>query len=262
MRGEFNLSDYIERVYVIHMSDKTERMEVLEQELNKIIFKDGKSLKEHVEIVEAVNGRQLKREDDDITDQYYSVKYHNDICTHKVWNDVSDLDARLISVSEPEKGISHSHVKVWKQFLDSGAETAFIMEDDVRFKDGFLSSLKASVEEAGNDFDIIYLSLLPSGDSFEAKSHSEHLLRAKKGVWWLSGYIISRKYAQKLISRLPVVGPVDLWINYQFDESNVFINPKRPVMQRQELTSSNEYSYWHYVRQFSNVFRGKRKKDI
>src|SRR5258705_261276 len=79
------------------------------------------------------------------------------------------------------------------------------------------------IQEKGTaEFDILYLSYENVRTKIEKQEESDLLFKPLRGLWQLSGYILSKKGAQKLLKLLPVRGPVDLWINHQFDKLNVF----------------------------------------
>src|SRR4029453_15673138 len=67
-------------------------------------------------------------------------------------------------------------------------------------------------------------------------------VKPERGLWYLSGYILSRRGARKLLDALPCRGPVDLWINHQFSKLNVFATRRSIVRQRRDSISTNTYS--------------------
>ena len=71
---------------------------------------------------------------------------------------------------------------------------------------------------------------------------SENLSIPNRGLWWFSGYILTNKGAKKLLNLLPVVGPIDLWINHKFSELNVFISNPSIINQKLFFSSDNNYS--------------------
>src|SRR5205085_5705343 len=60
--------------------------------------------------------------------------------------------------------------------------------------------------------------------------------------WHMSGYVLSQGGAEKLLSFLPVRGPVDLWMNHRFDRLRVYGTAKPIIRQRQDEKSTNSYS--------------------
>ena len=54
--------------------------------------------------------------------------------------------------------------------------------------------------------------------------------------------MLSKEGAQKLLKLLPVRGPVDLWLNHQFQKLNAFSSTSSLIEQRRDYNSSNFYS--------------------
>jgi hypothetical protein len=59
----------------------------------------------------------------------------------------------------------------------------------------------------------------------------------------MSSYILTRKAAQKLVDSIPIVGPVDVWINYQFEDMKVFMTIGNLIEQTGVEDSDNTYSF-------------------
>jgi hypothetical protein len=71
---------------------------------------------------------------------------------------------------------------------------------------------------------------------------SPSVFRAVRGLWCLSGYVLSRDGARKLLERLPCRGPIDLWVNHQFSTLDVRATRQSLIGQRLDRESSNSYS--------------------
>jgi hypothetical protein len=71
---------------------------------------------------------------------------------------------------------------------------------------------------------------------------SKSVFRPERGLWYLSGYVLSKDGAQALLNLLPCKGPIDLWINQQFQAINVRALRKSVINQRRDLASTNSYS--------------------
>ena len=62
-----------------------------------------------------------------------------------------------------------------------------------------------------------------------------------------SGYVLSRGGASALLRAMPVVGPVDLWMNYRFAELGALALTSPAIAQRHDETSDNAYSVMPYL---------------
>jgi hypothetical protein len=91
-------------------------------------------------------------------------------------------------------------------------------------------------------FDILYLSYKEVKHGAQKTFLSRSVFRPVRGLWYLSGYVLSREGAKKLLSFLPCRGPVDLWINHQFGALDVQASKRSIISQRRDGGSTNSYS--------------------
>jgi len=153
-----------------------------------------------------------------------------------------------IRMSRSEIAVARSHIGVWRQIAASNHEYVLVLEDDVWFRPAFAKHLDqawAEIETNGerkSNFDILYL-------SYEEVKHgtpkiflSTNVFRPVRGLWHLSGYVVSRVGAKKLLRLLPCRGPIDLWINHQFEALDVLATRRSIISQRPDVSSTNSYS--------------------
>jgi GR25 family glycosyltransferase involved in LPS biosynthesis len=159
-----------------------------------------------------------------------------------------EATTRVISMTAQEVAVALSHIEVWRQIAAGGSRYTLILEDDSYFTRRFLplfdkawTELMARRDE-GMDFDLLYLSYREAGGQAEKKPLSELLFEPVAGLWQLSGYVLSDHGAQRILSLLPVRGPVDLWINHQFQRLDVVALRQSVIDQRPDAQSTNSYS--------------------
>jgi GR25 family glycosyltransferase involved in LPS biosynthesis len=158
-----------------------------------------------------------------------------------------NLDER-IDMSPQEVAIACSHISVWRRIASGSHEYAMVLEDDVWFHPRFarvVDKAWSDLVAASNGsslFDILYVSYREVDQGAEKVSVSPSLFAPFRGLWYLSGYVLSRQGARKLLGSLPVRGPVDLWMNHQFGRLNVYGTVKEVIKQRPDEKSSNCYS--------------------
>jgi GR25 family glycosyltransferase involved in LPS biosynthesis len=144
--------------------------------------------------------------------------------------------------------VALSHIKAWKRIVDENKSYALILEDDVFFEREFANRLNQIWQELpvkrenGANFDLLYLSFREVDRGAEKKYFSKLLFRPIRGLWWLSGYVLSFSGAKKLLEELPICGPVDLWLNHKFRKLDVYSSMKSIIYQRVDLKSDNNYS--------------------
>lgn len=156
--------------------------------------------------------------------------------------------ARPIRMSPAEVAIALSHIGVWRAITQSTAAYALVLEDDVwierrfgRTMDQAWGEMGAAVR-AGPAFDILYVSYQEARYGAPKELVSRTLFRPERGLWYLSGYVLSRQGAQTLLGLLPSRGPIDLWLNHQFRTLKVRALRRPMINQRLDTPSTNSYS--------------------
>ncbi len=177
-------------------------------------------------------------------------------------------DARLeacFSADEPvrmtrqEVAVARSHVEVWKAVATGSEDHVLVLEDDVWFRRGaaaaidcgWRAALKLARAEGGPR--LLYLSYEDAGGTAERVDLGDGLFRPVRGLWFLSGYVLSRDGAAELLRAMPVIGPVDLWINYQFEALSALALSSPAILQRQDAGSDNAYSILPYLARAGTV---------
>ena len=161
--------------------------------------------------------------------------------------DAFDL-TRPIRMSPAEVAVARSHIGVWKAIAQSTASYALVLEDDVWVERGFGRSMDQAWREmedadrTGPVFDVFYVSYKEARYGAPKALISRNVFCPERGLWYLSGYVLSRKGAQKLLSLLPSRGPIDLWLNHKFREMDVRALRRPVVNQRLDTPSTNSYS--------------------
>lgn len=171
-------------------------------------------------------------------------------------------DARLeecFPVDEPirmtrqEIAVARSHVEVWKTIARGSDNHVLVLEDDVWFKSGAAAAIsrgwRAAVQRcwAEGGPRLLYLSYSDAGGTVERIDLCDALFRPVRGLWFLSGYVLSREGAAALLRAMPVIGPVDMWINYRFSELGALALSSPVILQRQDGGSDNSYSVLPYL---------------
>ena len=161
--------------------------------------------------------------------------------------DIFELE-RPIRMSQAEVAVACSHIGIWKMIAQSNARYSLVLEDDVWFERGFGRILDQAWREmedadrANPEFDILYVSYGEVRNGAPKELVSTNVFRPERGLWYLSGYVLSKKGAQAILDLLPCCGPIDLWINHQFRELDVRALRRSVINQRRDLLSTNSYS--------------------
>ena len=254
-----DLDTYVQDVVVIHMSKRKDRYRKFKRESKRIKLTDG-TLFDKIRIHEAVDGTKIRKKRRKDFRPEYSFKSWYNINPEPRWKDVKDKDKKMIMSSDPEIGIAFSHMGIWKDIVKKKTPYTLILEDDFTIDVGFQNNLKGVWNELPKDFDLLYLSYLPSSDGFKYDLYKNNLLKVHKGIWWLSGYILSYEGAKKLVDNFPVVGVTDMWINHIMPDMNVYATRSLLIGQRINMKSDNVYSFisGNYNPVVRKMLHGKR----
>lgn len=240
----------IERIYVINLDRQPERWVNMEQELRQVLDHSGVelwNLTERYAAIDATDFLQEPLKDGDI-DPIYTLGDQLFVEPQPLTLPTKvELDSP-IRMSRPEVAVARSHIDVWRQVKAGDHKFVLILEDDVWFRYGFAkkmdkawSEIQTNIDEKG-DFDILYLSYEEVKHGAPKTFLSNNVFCPERGLWYLSGYVLSRKGAEKLLSFLPCKGPVDLWINHQFKLLDVCAIRRSIICQRRDGSSTNSYS--------------------
>ena len=253
--GFLKFNDKICSFYILHLPRRKDRKQKLSKHLSEIKLTNGNgTLNDHAIWWKGYDGvkKWSKKEHVGV----YSFDLHWTV-DPAPWFDlepgaleVFKKKGQTIKCSNAESSIALGHIKMWKDFLKSDKECALFVEDDVKFSFRFEERLNDILTKELNksEYDMLYLSTLPSEHGFTWDPHTKNTLRVFNGIWWMSGYILTKRGAQKLIDNLPIVGPVDVWINHIFPQMNVFMSKENLIVQADGGWSDNTYSFpefWH-----------------
>lgn len=240
----------VNRMFAINLDRQVARWKNLKKEARFQKVSNGKTLNDFMERISAVDGGLIKVDsyESSNVEKLYNLKEHFFI----------DPDPRLshlvrskdikICMSPAEIAVALSHINIWKKMIDEKIPYALILEDDVFFERDFSEKVNKAWKQLPTSdsgervFDMLYLSFKEVDNNAEKSTYSRNLFRPIRGFWWLSGYVLSYEGAKKLIGSLPVCGPVDMWINLQFERLEVFATDSSIISQRRDLESDNSYS--------------------
>lgn len=158
-----------------------------------------------------------------------------------------------VRMTRQEVAVARSHVEVWKTVATGLHEHVLVLEDDVWFRPGAAAAIdrgwRAALERCRTKGGprLLYLSYADAGGTADRAEPCDALFRPTRGLWFLSGYVLSREGAASLLRAMPVIGPVDMWINYQFQELGALALSSPAILQRQDCVSDNSYSVLPYL---------------
>ena len=238
----------IEKIYVINLDRQHKRLAHIKKELSTVTDSDKNALTGRVHRVGAVDA--LNEIEDSLISEVksqYTLKDQLFVDPCQVLPQELNLDMK-IKMSKQEIAVACSHIKVWKEIANGDEDYSLVLEDDICIHPNFASLMEKSWAEINqksnseSNFDILFLSFKEVDMGAEKVQFTKSTFKLFRGVWYMSGYVLSKKGAEKLLSLLPVVGPVDLWINHKFDILDAIMNNKSIIPQRTDEVSGNFYS--------------------
>ncbi len=237
-------------IFVINLDRQPDRWTDVLRELGCILDASGKPLSERVVRYAACDAQMDSDQllDDGDVEPFYTLGDQLFVEPQPSASpDTFDL-TRPIRMSRAEVAVARSHIGVWKAIAQSMAAYALVLEDDAWIERGFGRTIDQAwreMEKADRSnpaFDIFYVSYKEARYGAPKELVSRNVFRPERGLWHLSGYVLSKKGAQALLGLLPIRGPIDLWINHKFREMDVRALRRSVINQRLDIPSTNSYS--------------------
>ena len=234
------LNELIDKSYIINLNKHKFKLKRFMKN------KNHKNFKNNFNVINAIDGKKLKKENISLDKVKLTYEWNDYLKVSAIPQIKNLLLNNQVTMSDTEIGICLSHLKCWKDFHKNSKQGnyALIVEDDVVFCDNFENKLKLILDSIENiKHHMLYLGYLPDRWSFDVDDLNDFCYKIKNGVWFLS-YIISWEAINELINRLPIFGPVDMWIQLQFDFLNPIGTKKFLCIQEDYYKSSNTYSFF------------------
>lgn len=241
-------SHKIEQIFVINLDRQPVRWRQVTQELSHVLDASGIPLSHRTNRIQAVDARLLdKSMKIDEVKNTYTLGDQLFVDPRQLLPRNLDLDEE-IEMTQQEIAIALSHIKAWRHIANGNYTYVLVLEDDVCFRYNFARFVEriwhqlCTCRGDSQLFDILYLSFKEVDHGAEKFRISENVFKLFRGLWYLSGYVLSKKGAKKLLNLLPVRGPVDLWINHKFKDLDALTASKSVINQRVDQKSENSYS--------------------
>ena len=239
--------DKIEAIMVINLDRQPGRWHRVSRELRRFRTWNGApltSIARRFAAIDARDGRAIAATAD--VDPNYCIGDQLYVQPDPRLSECFNID-EPVRMTRQETAVARSHIEVWKTIAKGPHKYVLVLEDDVWFRPGAAGSINRGWQAAleryrGEGPQLLYLSYLDAGGSAERADVCEVLFRPVRGLWFLSGYVLSREGAAALLRAMPIVGPVDMWINYHFDELGALALSSPAILQRLDCSSDNAYS--------------------
>ncbi len=238
----------IQNVYVINLDRQPRRWRQMQSELAHLLGDGGVALRDLTIRFSAIDAKSSGDLTPAEIEPVYSLSEQLFVEPEPLLTRSSFGDDRIINSTRQEIAVARSHIEVWKLIAASSCDYALVLEDDVYFNSDARELINRAWSDLHDRFDahgsidMLYVSYRVAGPATRKRFVSDAVFRPVRGLWQMSGYVLSRTGAQRLLELLPVRGPVDLWINHQFEKINVFATSRSAIDQRPDAGSDNSYS--------------------
>lgn len=246
-------SGQIGSIAVINLDRQSTRLRRTLRELKRFKTASGTSLASittRLAAVDARDGREVASTAD--VDTAYSLGDQLYVQPDKRLEECFGFQ-QPVTMTRQEVAVARSHIEAWKAIASGDEEHVLIIEDDIWFKIGARSAIDRGWEAARSRFpdgespDLLYLSYQDADGTADRRDTCRNLFRPVRGLWFLSGYVLSRRAARKLLMAMPVKGPVDMWINRRFHELHTLALSSPAIFQRSDGGSDNSYSVMPFL---------------
>ena len=238
----------IQGVYVINLDRQPKRWRLMQRELYRLRDSTGHSLLEMTERFSAFDALAGRTPNPSEVQESYTLGDQLFVEPQPSLAIFDVVGQEGIDMSPQEAAVASSHIAVWRAIATGTLSHVLVLEDDACFCSRFASILEETwtnlfhTIDMGSKMDFLYLSYQEAKGGADSERLSEFLFRPRRGLWNLSGYVLSVNGARKLLDLLPVQGPVDLWMNQQFATLNVYATSDSLIQQRWDYRSDNSYS--------------------
>lgn len=246
-------ADQIQAIVAINLDRQPGRWRNLQRELARFRTSDGvplTSITQRLSAVDARDGRAVAATHD--VDRTYRIGDQLYVQPDQRLSECFHAD-EPVRMTRQEVAVARSHIEAWKAIASGTAEYVLVLEDDVwllpgaaaRIDRGWRAAIGRSKVSEGPA--LVYLSYADAGGTALREASCENLFHPVRGLWFLSGYVLSKSGAAALLRAMPVVGPVDLWMNYRFGELAALALERPAIAQRRDAESDNSYSILPYL---------------
>lgn len=246
-------ADQIGAITVINLDRQPWRWALVRRELGRFRTSEGvplTAITQRLAAIDARDGRSVAATGD--VDVMYRVgdqlHVQPDIRLAECF-----ADDEPVRMTQQEVAVARSHIEAWKAVAAGTNQFVLVLEDDVWFTPGAPAVIdrgwRASRSRCAGDGEpkLLYLSYSDAGGTAVREDVCDGIFRAVRGLWYLSGYVLSREGAAELLRAMPVVGPVDLWMNFRFAELGALALSAPAIAQRRDVRSDNVYSMLPYL---------------
>lgn len=240
-------------VLVVNLDRQPNRMRRTLRELGRFRTFDGAplaTLAKRLAAVDARDGRAVAATAD--VDRTYPLGHQLHVQPCEQLRECFGAE-EPVRMTRQEVAVARSHIEAWKAVASGPHSHVLVTEDDIWFKPRAAAAIdrgwRAACERsgAGGGPHLLYMSYSDADGTVTRADVCDALFRPVRGLWFLSGYVLSREGAGRLLRAMPVVGPVDMWMNFRFEDLGALALASPAILQRSDGASDNSHSILPYL---------------
>lgn len=246
-------NDQISAIIVINLDRQPRRWRRVSRELGRFRTSEGEQLISITRRLAAVDARDSRAVAPTVdVDAMYRIGDQLYVQPDRRLAECFSED-EPVRMTRQEVAVARSHIEAWKAIANGHDEHVLVLEDDIWITPGGPAAIdrgwRAALDRCAGDRGprLLYLSYSDADGTASRADVCGVLFRPVRGLWFLSGYVLSRDGAADLLRAMPVVGPVDLWMNFRFTELGALALSSPAIRQRHDGSSDNSYSVMPYL---------------
>ena len=200
--------NYIGKIYAINLDRQPDRFSRVQSEFSRVTDAFRKPLINMLERVSAIDAINLEQYGDTSNvDSKYTLGEQLFVDPCRTLPQGVNLDME-IDMSKQEIAVALSHIKVWQKIASGTEPYALVIEDDICLHPSFSNLMEKGWNEIKNQekndtlFDILFLSFKEVDLGAEKTKFTDSTFKLYRGIWYMSGYVLSKEGANKLIGML------------------------------------------------------------
>ena len=246
----------IDKIYVINLDRSKDRYEKIKNKLDKMklpieysrftAFDGNDAALVNINTGEIIKGSEFANNQKPLVGEFEircSPSWHGGFKHLKL--NMTIFHPRI----KGEIGCACSHRKIWQDIQENGYENSLVLEDDIEFSSEFDKYLARSLNNIPKNYDLIYIGIMDSIDSYKDILNNKWLRKIKRifdrdlsnpffkqvrrSVGATEAYIVSKNGAKILLDKTTKHSQIDRVMSNLIEEKEITAYVIKPVLTKQ-----------------------------
>ena len=201
-RGDYKVLNEIEKIYIINLDTYPDRLKKIENALNKLAippsYERFKAMNgKYINYVNLANGERISSLQVIESNKQLNGKFRIECPDSKLKDFYGEFNDAFIK--NGVIGCFCSHREIWNDIIQKNYKKVLVLEDDVDFVSSAKEFLAISMENAPNNYDLLYLKVGTGVGSLSPVMNKSYR-KIIKNIFSTEAYIITRKSAEILLA--------------------------------------------------------------